>query len=544
MLRINQIKVYPNATKEDIQKKTASVLRIKPNAIKSLNIVKQSIDARKKPDIYYSYTVDIELIKELQGREDKILSNCKPNQVNKAESIAYTFPKMGSKSLNKAPIIVGMGPAGLFCAYLLAKHGYCPILIERGKDVDSRTADVKHFWETGELNTESNVQFGEGGAGTFSDGKLNTLIKDKDGRNHEVLKTFVKHGAPEKILYDYKPHIGTDVLTEVVKNMRKEIIKNGGEVLFETKLEKLLIENNSLSGIIVKNNKNEFLKMNTEHLVLAIGHSARDTFEALFEQNVPMEAKSFAVGFRVEHPQSMINKEMYGNTDAGILGAAPYKVTAKTSVNRGVYSFCMCPGGYVVNASSEENRLAVNGMSYSDRGSANANSAIIVSVTPEDFGSDHPLAGIEFQRRLEEKAYQAGKGKIPVQPYGEFKDIVYQTIQRDNIKINYKPCTKGKYCLCDLTHILPEECNRAFVEGMESFASQIEGFNRPDALLLGIESRTSSPVRISRSEDLQSKIKGLYPCGEGAGYAGGITSAAMDGIRVAEEIAREYKSIS
>lgn len=544
MLRVSQIKVFPDADLEHIRKKTASVLGIKPNEMQKLEIIKQSIDARKKPEIYYSYTVDVELIKEAKTREDKILKRCKPNQVSKVEEKTYVFPSEGSKALKHRPIVVGMGPAGLFCAYFLAKNGYRPIVIERGKDVDTRTADVKYFWDTGVLNTESNVQFGEGGAGTFSDGKLNTLIKDKDGRNREVLKTFVKHGAPEKILYDYKPHIGTDVLTEVVKNMRNEIIKYGGEVLFETKLQKLSIQDNCLTGIQVINTKGESYELLTEHLILAIGHSARDTFEALYAQNVPMEAKSFAVGFRVEHPQAMINEAMYGNADAGILGAAPYKLTAKTSVNRGVYSFCMCPGGYVVNASSEEKRLAVNGMSYSDRGSKNANSAIIVSVTPEDFGSDHPLAGIRFQRKLEEKAYQAGNGKIPVQLYGDFKDCVEQTIHSESVKQKYEPCTKGAFCYADLTNILPKECNKAFIEGMECFGAQIKGFNSPEALLLGVESRTSSPMRIPRGENLQSMIKGLYPCGEGAGYAGGITSAAMDGIRVAEEIAKEYQSIS
>lgn len=544
MLRVNQIKVYPDSDIDHILKKTASVLGIKPNDIQKMEIRKVSIDARKKPDIYYSYTVDVLLKKEILPQENKLISRCKSNQVSKVEDKPYCFPNEGNKPLAKRPIIVGMGPAGLFCAYFLAKHGYQPILIERGKDVDSRTADVKLFWETGKLNTESNVQFGEGGAGTFSDGKLNTLIKDKDGRNREVLKTFVSHGAPKKILYDYKPHIGTDVLTEVVKSMREEIIKCGGNVLFETKLRKLYIRDNCLNGIEIVDSKGDIRELETNLLILAIGHSARDTFEILYEQKVPMEAKSFAVGFRVEHPQSMINEVMYGNADAGILGAAPYKVTAKTSVNRGVYSFCMCPGGYVVNASSEDNRLAVNGMSYSDRGSANANSAIIVSVTPQDFGSDHPLAGISFQRDLEEKAYVAGKGKIPVQYYGEYKDIIEQVIHKEHISSKYEPCAKGAYTFSDLTDILPSECNQAFIEGMECFASQIKGFNRPDALLLGVESRTSSPVRILRGENLQSSIKGLYPCGEGAGYAGGITSAAMDGIRVAEEIAKEYKSIS
>ena len=542
MLRINQIKVHPDAKIEDIRKKTASILGIKDQDISKMEIVKQSIDARKKPEIFYSYTVDIVLSKSLQNKEDKILKRLKPNQASKVTDKPYSFVKKGNKELSHAPVIVGMGPTGLFCGYFLAKHGYQPIILERGKDVDSRTEDVKHFWETGELNTKSNVQFGEGGAGTFSDGKLNTLIKDKDGRNKEVLKIFVEHGAPERILYDYKPHIGTDILTEVVKTMRNEIIKNGGQVCFETKMNRLVLEENRVKGVIVETNEG-LEEIKTNHVILAIGHSARDTFESLYQQNITMEAKSFAVGFRVEHPQSMINMAMYGKEDAGTLGAAPYKLTAKTSVDRGVYSFCMCPGGYVVNASSEEGKLAVNGMSYSDRSSNNANSAIIVSVTPKDFDSDHPLAGIKFQRKLEEKAYLAGSGKIPVQYYGDFKEKVINN-KHVSIQSSYAPCTKGEYCFSDLSSILPDQCNQAFIEGMESFGLQIKGFNRHDTLLLGVESRTSSPVRIPRGEDLQAEIKGLYPCGEGAGYAGGITSAAMDGIRVAEEIAKEYRSIS
>lgn len=547
MLRVNQIKVSPEAGIDIIQKKTAQVLGVKASDIQKISIVKQSIDARKKPMIFYSYTVDVLLKKELEKREEKILRFNKGNQISKASDVPYVFPKSGSIQMKNRPVIVGMGPAGLFCGYMLAKYGYKPILIERGKDVDSRTADVKHFWETGKLNLQSNVQFGEGGAGTFSDGKLNTLIKDKYGRNREVLRIFTEHGAPEKILYDAKPHIGTDILTNVVKSMREEILKNGGEIYFETRMEELIIEEQSLKGIRVINQEKSECVVPCENLVLAIGHSARDTFQRLYEQNIPMEAKAFAVGFRIEHPQSMINQAMYGMEDAGDLGAAPYKVTAQTSVGRGVYSFCMCPGGYVVNASSEEGYLAVNGMSYSDRGSQNANCAIIVSVTPEDYPSTHPLSGIEFQRLLEKKAYEAGRGKIPVQTYGSFKNIVINEdgkLEQDTNRNagSYFPCTKGEYTFADLTGILPADCNQAFVEGMEAFSGQIRDFNRPDTLLLGIESRTSSPVRILRGEDFQSDIKGLYPCGEGAGYAGGITSAAMDGLRIAEVIASKYES--
>lgn len=543
MLRVNQIKVSPEADQDAIKRKAAGILGVKVIDIDQIKIVKQSIDARKKPQIFYSYTVDVQLKKELRNKEQKLVKRCKENQVSVVTDKPYQFPVKGSQEMSHRPVIVGMGPAGLFCGYMLAKHGYAPVLIERGKAVEERTADVERFWSIGILDTESNVQFGEGGAGTFSDGKLNTLIKDKDGRNREVLRIFTEHGAPEKILYDAKPHIGTDILTNVVRSMREEIIKNGGEVHFETKLQNLILEDNKLVGIrILKKNK-ELTEILCENLVLAPGHSARDTFYELYEQNVPMEAKAFAVGLRMEHPQAMINEAMYGSEDAGILGAAPYKVTAKASNGRGVYSFCMCPGGYVVNASSEENRLVVNGMSYSDRGSENANSAIIVTVTPEDFGSNHPLAGIEFQRDLEEKAYKAGNGKIPVQRYGDFKEAIEgkECTEAEWIsESKVTSCTKGDYIFSDLTNILPKECNEALAEGIEAFSSQIKGFNRPDALLLGVESRTSSPLRIHRGENLQSLIEGLYPCGEGAGYAGGITSAAMDGIRVAEEIAKRF----
>ncbi len=550
MIRVNQIKVHTSADKTVLCKKTAKILGVNENEIAKLDIVKQSIDARKKPEIYYSYVVDVELTGAKKGQQEKIVKRCKNGQASIATEVIYKFPESGMENLKHRPIIVGMGPAGLFCGYFLAKHGYRPILLERGRDVDARTKDVEKFWETGVLDIVSNVQFGEGGAGTFSDGKLNTLVKDKDGRNKEVLRVLVEFGAPEKILYDAKPHIGTDVLAVVVKNIRNAIIGFGGEVHFETEMLELVLEEKKtdsagtlryVKGVMV-NEKGNIHQIDCEQVVLAIGHSARNTFEALYQQHVPMEAKSFAVGMRVEHPQSMINLSQYGITEVGTLGAAPYKVAAKTGVGRGVYSFCMCPGGYVVNASSEEGHLAVNGMSYSDRGSQNANSAIIVAVTSEDFGSDHPLAGVYFQRELEKKAFELGQGKIPVQRYGEFKKRVEQAWVEDGIQMedDFEPCTKGAYCFADVTQILPQECNQAFVEGMEQFGRMIKGFDRPDALLLGVESRTSSPVRIHRDEQLQSEIRGLYPCGEGAGYAGGITSAAMDGVRIAEEIAGRY----
>ncbi len=568
----------------DLKRQTASILRVPEQNITELRIIRQSIDARKKPAVLYIYSVDV-AVKD----EDRILHRFrgKENLVCRSEKTEYRFPAAGARE-RKAPIvIVGTGPAGLFCGYFLALHGYRPILLERGKCVEERKRDVEIFWETGKLDPGSNVQFGEGGAGTFSDGKLNTLVKDRDGRNRAVLETFVRFGAKESICYEAKPHIGTDVLCGVVKRMREEIIRLGGEVRFESRVTDILVENGRVRGVTVEGPAEEGHTMagtcsggylECESLVLATGHSARDTFSMLLDRGVPMEAKSFAVGLRVEHPQRMIDLSQYGTEHPGDLGAAPYKVTAKARDGRGVYSFCMCPGGYVVNASSEEGRTAVNGMSYSARDGKNANSAVIVTVTPDDFGSGHPLAGVEFQRRLEERAYAVGGGKIPVQRYGDFKQCVEsrrrvegnaaegireqagdfaqgineQAISAqgadcqdtgaqdtDNAGKPYPQC-KGAWVWADVSRILPKSCNQAILEGMEVFGRQITGFDSPDACLSGVESRTSSPVRIHRDEQFQSEIRGLYPCGEGAGYAGGIVSAAMDGIRVAEAIAGEY----
>lgn len=542
MIVINQVKSELNwkGSKLSIQEmlddtevlkhKTARLLKIKESDIASIQILKHSIDARKKPQIFQVYSLGIKLNRLA---EDTVVKKCKNVNVMISEQVEYHFPEAGTKKLSKRPVIIGMGPAGLFCGYMLALHGYRPILLERGCDVETRTKDVEEYWQGGILKADSNVQFGEGGAGTFSDGKLNTLVKDKNGRNKEVLRIFVHAGAPEEILFENKPHIGTDILKKVVVSMREEIIQNGGEVRFESKVTALKTENEKVTGVVI-NGKEE---IQTNHVVLAIGHSARDTFLYLNSIHLPMESKSFAVGMRVEHPQELINEVMYGKEHGMELPAAPYKLTAKTSMDRGVYSFCMCPGGYVVNASSEEGRIAVNGMSYSDRSSRNANSAIIVQVTPNDFGAEGPLAGVEFQRRLEEKAFMAGNGKVPVQYYEDYvKDK-----ESEETPDYQKPCIKGKYAYTNLRGILPEECEKAFIEGMEHFDKVIPGFAAKDAILAGIESRTSSPVRIHRDDNLQSPaIKGLYPCGEGAGYAGGITSAAMDGIYIAEKIAECY----
>ena len=544
MIRVNQIRIsiHQKDKEKKLRKKAAELLRIKESEIRSFQIVKQSIDGRKKPDIFYSYVVDLEI-----AGEENVCKRIKNPQINVISPVRYRFPvnKIEVKiSEMLRPVIIGSGPAGLFCGLYLARTGFRPIILERGQDVDTRKADVEEFWKTGNLNPESNVQFGEGGAGTFSDGKLNTLVKDKSGRNLEVLKTFVEFGAGESIVYEAKPHIGTDVLCGIIKQMREEIIRLGGEVRFGSKVTRIELQNGEVKNLVINQERN----LSCKRVVLAIGHSARDTFEMLYDLQVPMEAKAFAVGLRVEHAQEMINETQYGFKEPGELGAASYKVATQTSTGKGVYSFCMCPGGYVVNASSEEGRLAVNGMSYSGRDGSNANSAVIVSVTPEDFGTDHPLGGIYFQRLLEERAYQAGDGKIPVQRYGDFKDRVLKTgengapvvspdVASKTVDTKLKPMNKGDFRYADLTPILPAVCNQAFVEGMTRFGQMIPGYDSEDTILSGVESRTSSPVRILREEDLQSKIRGIFPCGEGAGYAGGITSAAMDGIRVAEAIA-------
>ncbi|NLL77494.1 MAG: FAD-dependent oxidoreductase [Clostridiales bacterium] len=536
MIRINQLKLSPGHTDEEMKNKIKRILKLSEHDSFTYNIVKRSIDARKKPDIYYSYAVDVQVRKE-----QAVINRSKGNQVSLAVPVNYQFPVCGQRELKHRPVIVGTGPAGLFCGYMLALHGYKPILLERGMDVDSRKKEVDRFWEGGRLNTECNVQFGEGGAGTFSDGKLNTLVKDKDGLNKEVLSIFVKSGAQQSILYEGKPHIGTDILMQVVKNMRQAIIDNGGDVLFNTKVSDILVFDERIQAVITEAAGMETVRIDTDTLVLAIGHSARDTFDMLYRRKVPMEAKSFAVGVRVEHLQKMIDFSQYAVEEHEHLPPASYKLTAKTEEGRSVYSFCMCPGGYVVNASSEEGRLAVNGMSYSNRDGRNANSAIIVSVTPEDYESRHPLAGIAFQRMLEERAYVVGQGKVPVEYYANFKAYTKKTGNPPKIENAYSPEIKGQWQFADVHAIMPEALNKALVEGIEKFDRIIPGYAADHVLLSGIESRTSSPVRIHRDINGQSEIRGIYPCGEGAGYAGGIMSAAMDGIKIAEFIAKEYK---
>lgn len=532
MIRINQLKLPIDHKEDQLLKKAAKALRLGPEEILELHIVKQSLDARKKPELYFSYIVDAAL-KGGAAREEKLAGRLKDRNITLQTPKPYRLPQPGAQELPSRPVIIGAGPAGLFCGLALARKGYCPLILERGEDVDARTKKVERFWKEGVLDPSSNVQFGEGGAGTFSDGKLNTLVKDSFGRNHEVLRILVEFGADPSILYVNKPHIGTDVLSRIVKAIRQEILRLGGEVRFMSQVTDLITEDGTLKGLVVNGEQ----QIPAQAAVLAVGHSARDTFQMLLKRQVPMEAKSFAVGLRIQHPQRLINKSQYGMEECERLGPASYKLTEQVSGGRGVYSFCMCPGGYVVNASSEPGRLAVNGMSYHDRAGENANSALIVTVNPEDFSHDmeNPLAGVMFQQELEEKAYEIAGGKIPAQRYEDFREN-RETTGWGSVQ----PAFCGEYAFGNLRKILPEYISQALLGGMESFGKKIRGFDDPDAIFAGVESRTSSPVRIPRDSSMESSLRGIFPCGEGAGYAGGITSAAMDGLKTAEELIRRY----
>lgn len=525
MIRISQLKLPITHTESELKKKIAKTLRCGEKSF-SYEIIRQSLDARHKEDKKFVYTIEVSI-----ENEKKILQKVHNNNIMSTNKKEYVFPKAGNRELSHRPVIVGSGPAGIFCAWYLARAGYRPLVLERGEEAEKRRETVDRFWKNGVLDPESNVQFGEGGAGTFSDGKLNTLVKDSFGRNREVLKRFVEAGADPEILYQHKPHLGTDVLVDIVQTLRRQIEEMGGSFRFRSKVTDLKIENGRLTGVEIDHKE----LLPAEICVLAIGHSARDTFFMLKDRGLTMEPKAFAVGLRVEHPQTLINEDLYGEKENQILGAASYKVTHTCRNGRGVYSFCMCPGGYVVNASSEEGQLAVNGMSYQARDGKNANSAVIVTVTPEDFPQEGPLGGIAFQRELEKKAWQLGQGKVPVQLFGD-----YCGHKPSQSLGEVTPCIRGEYVLSDVRSILPKEIGDSIEEGIHAFGKKLPGFDREDALLSGIESRTSSPVRLVRDREGLSNISGVYPCGEGAGYAGGITSAAMDGIKTAECIASAY----
>lgn len=541
LIRLNQIKLPVDHPQDALQKKIAKELHISVEQIRHMEIGKRSLDARKKPELFYLYQVDVTL-----NREEKLLKKL-PKDATIPNDRVYQIPGCRERLFSHRPVVVGAGPAGLFCAYMLCLCGNPPIVIERGKEVDRRIQDIDHFWQGKPLDPNSNVQFGEGGAGTFSDGKLNTLIKDKSGKNRFVLETLVTFGAPRQILYDAKPHIGTDILCKVIRSMREYMVEQGVTFLFETQLTDFAVENGRIRSIVT----NEGESIATDAVCLAIGHSARDTFEKLYEKKIAMEAKSFAVGFRVEHPRTFIDLSQYGEKYAGVLPAASYKLTAQTPDGRGVYTFCMCPGGYVVNASSEPGRLAVNGMSYSGRNGVNSNTAVIITVTPEDFPDKHPLAGLAFQRKIEENAYRVGNGKVPVERFGDFENAVLGYSPEENGNgmaqgdVHFpglEPQIKGMWTYGKVHDILPDALNRGLIEGIHAFGEKINGYDSPDCVLSGVESRTSSPVRIARDEaGCSLSCKGLFPCGEGAGYAGGIMSAAMDGINIAEKMIQYAK---
>ncbi len=537
MIRISQIKVPIKHDMDLLKQKIQKLIKTSEFSIES--IVKKSIDARDKNDLMYIYTVDIS-----STMEDLILSKFSNNKnIMYTKTLDYVFPSNNNTTNDdNRPIIIGAGPAGYFCGLYLARHGFKPIIFERGEMVENRSKTVEGFWNGNPINPESNVSFGEGGAGTFSDGKLNTGIKDKQGRIQAVIKDFISFGAPEEIGYINKPHIGTDILKNILVNMRNEIITLGGEIHFNSCfIDYTTLNDNSLNQykIIIKDVKTmELSEYYTNALILAIGHSSRDTFKMLNDRKLPMEPKAFAIGVRIEHPRKMIDESQYGNSDAAkLLPAADYKMTFRSSEGRSVYSFCMCPGGFVVNASSEENQSVVNGMSNNGRDEINSNSAIVVNVTPEDFeaegfGGYGVLAGVEFQRKYEALSYKEGNGYIPVQTFKDFK----VNVATDKLG-DIKPNIKGKYTLGNLNNCLPPYVNNAIIEGISYYDGKLKGFAREDSVLSGIESRTSSPVRITRDDTFMSTHKGIFPCGEGAGYAGGITSAAVDGIKVAEACA-------
>ena len=526
MLRIQNISLPLDGSQGQLKKKAARILGVKPEAITGLSLARQSIDARKKNDVHYVCTVDVTM-----ADEEKIMARCRDKNVSLHQSVPYIFPTVRRASL-LPPVVVGMGPAGLFAALFLARNGLAPIVLERGRPVEERTADVERFWATGVLDTTSNVQFGEGGAGTFSDGKLTTGTHDP--RISTVFRTLVEAGAPADILYQHKPHIGTDVLRDVVKNIRLELIRLGCDVRFGHQLTGLILRDGAVAGLTVEGPQGSY-DLPCDALVLSPGHSARDTFQMLLETGVPMEQKPFAIGVRIEHPQNAISLAQFGPAWER-LPAADYKLACHLPNGRSAFTFCVCPGGQVVAAASEEGRLVTNGMSHRTRDGKNINGGFLVGVGPADFGSDHPLAGVAFQRRWEEAAFTLGGGNYHA-PAQTVKDFLARQVSKalGAVEATYRPGVTPT----DLDRCLPDYVTDTLRGALPVFDRKLHGFAAPDSLLTGVETRSSSPVRILRGEDYQSTVRGLYPCGEGAGYAGGITSAAVDGIRVAEAVAAQ-----
>jgi hypothetical protein len=530
MLRLTELKLPLDHPPEALRAAILKRLELADDALLGFSIFKRSYDARKKHALLLVYAVDVDVKNEAaQLKKFRNDPHVKPSP-----DMDYQFVGHAPDDLGERPIVVGFGPCGIFAALVLAQMGFRPIVLERGKAVRERTQDTWGLWRKHVLNPESNVQFGEGGAGTFSDGKLYSQIKDPRHLGRKVLTEFVKAGAPDEILYVSKPHIGTFRLVGMVETMRHEIESLGGEIRFQQRVTDVLIEQGGIEGVTLASG--EILR--SQHVVLALGHSARDTFEMLHARGVHMEAKPFSIGFRIEHPQSLIDQARLGpNAGNPLLGAADYKLVHHARNGRAVYSFCMCPGGTVVAATSEPGRVVTNGMSQYSRNERNANAGIVVGITPADFPGDDPLAGIELQRKLEARAFELGGGNYdaPAQRVGDFLEGKPST-QLGSVEPSYKP---GVH-LTDLATALPDYAIEAIREALPAFDQQIKGYAMTDAVLTGVETRTSSPVRIARGDDFQSlNVKGLYPAGEGAGYAGGILSAGVDGIKVAEAVARD-----
>lgn len=526
MIRIREISLPPEHDPNQLVYEAARLLKISASKLRGLRIVRRSVDARKKPEVRIVYTIDV----TVEGSEGKILkhSGCKRAAIAPA---GYYKPPKTAAAPEQRPVVVGFGPAGMFAALILALAGLKPLVLERGEDAQTRHEKVAHFFETGELDAVSNVQFGEGGAGTFSDGKLNTGVNNL--RIGWILEQFVAAGAREDILFDAKPHVGTDVLLTVVQNLRKRIIALGGEIRFRCQVAGICQENGRITGLETVDGET----IPCSEVILAIGHSARDTFTALLDQGIPMEAKPFSMGVRIEHSQAAIDLAQYGKADPA-LPPADYKL-ARHLEDGTVYTFCMCPGGYVVAAASEAGRVATNGMSYADRDGENANAALLVTVNPRDFPGDGPLAGMAWQREIEEAAFRAGGGgyRAPVQRVGDFLAGRPST-GPGRIKPTYRPGVSWT----DLRRVLPEKIADGLAQALPLLDQSLTGFADPDAVLTAPETRSSSPVRILRGENRQSPLSGLYPAGEGAGYAGGIMSAAIDGMLSAEALIAELEA--